>query len=130
LRKGSAVCIVDDDESVRVSTTRLLRLEGFSAYAFSSASEYLHSGRVGDTRCLVADVRLEGMSGRELFQHLRDQGRQIPTVFITAIADDRFRAWAKDAGAIAVFGKPFDGRALVESVRKAFADNAGSSSRR
>ena len=109
-----------------MATTRLLRLEGFEAYAFPSADEYLQSGRVDDTRCLIADVRLDGMSGPELYQHLRNQGRRIPTVFITAIADDRIKAWATDAGAIAFLAKPFDGMTLVNSVRKAFAEGGGS----
>lgn len=123
------VSVVDDDESVRVATTRLLRLEGFDACSFRSAEEYLHSDRVDDTRCLIADVRLEGMSGPELYRHLRSQGRQIPTIFITAIADDRIKTWAMEAGAVAFLSKPFNGKVLVESVRHAFTDRAGPASR-
>ena len=107
------VSIVDDDESVRVATTKLVRLHGFIADAFASAEEFLRSPRVNETSCLITDLRMPGMSGVEFQSHLIREGKRMPMIFITAIPDEVSRARALGAGAACFLTKPFDGRPLL-----------------
>ncbi|WP_448058241.1 response regulator [Cupriavidus sp. EM10] len=84
----SLIAVVDDDESIRESLPDLLREFGFQARAFGSAEDFLASGCVDKTRCLVLDISMPGMTGPELQQALQDAGRAIPIVFITAHWDE------------------------------------------
>ena len=83
--------VVDDDESVRESLPDLLREFGFAARAFSSAEEFLASDYVGQTRCLILDIAMPGMSGPDLQRELTLRGQEIPIVFITAHRDEAIR---------------------------------------
>jgi len=85
--RRSLVSVVDDDESVRESLPDLLRQFGFAAEAFSSAEEFLASDVVGETRCLLLDIAMPGMSGPDLQQELTRRRQAIPIVFITAYGD-------------------------------------------
>jgi FixJ family two-component response regulator len=118
LQDKSIVSIVDDDESVRVATMKLLRLHGFVVHAFASAEEFLRSPQLNDTRCLIADVRMPGMTGPALQEHLLRHGHRIPTIFITAFPEDRSRARAMSAGAVAFLSKPFSGQILIDHISK------------
>ena len=119
LSASPVISIVDDDESVRVATTRLVRLYGFVAHGFSSAEEFLSSPQARDASCLITDLRMPGMSGVELQSHLIAQGRRVPVIFITAFpeADSEKRALA--AGAVCFLTKPFDGQTLINYLSKA-----------
>ena len=110
------VAVVDDDESVRESLPDLLRSFGFSAYAYSSAEEFLSSDRAVQTEFLVLDIAMPGMSGLALQQELKISGRDIPIVFITASRDEAVRAQAFQEGAVAVLFKPFSDTALLEAL--------------
>ncbi|MEJ8570664.1 response regulator transcription factor [Microbaculum marinum] len=120
------VSVVDDDDAVRIATTKLLRLHDFSAHAFSSAEELLESPRALDSDCLVTDVRMPGMSGVELQCRLQELGRRIPVVFVTAFPDRNLEARAEQLGAICVLTKPFDADALVDCLRTALSPTADS----
>src|SRR6188474_2684056 len=87
----SLVSVVDDDESVRESLPDLLREFGFAAQAFASAEEFLASDRIGDTRCLILDIAMPGMSGPDLHRELLRRQQRIPTVFITAHGSEATR---------------------------------------
>ena len=76
LAKPSIISVIDDDEAVREATGELIRSLGYAAATFASAAEYLHSGRVSDTACLIADVQMPGMSGVELQQRLIADGHE------------------------------------------------------
>ena len=115
----SLVSVVDDDESVRESLPALLRAFGFSAEAFSSAEEFLASAVVGQTRCLILDIAMPGMSGPALQEELSRRQHVIPIVFITAHADDTVRPRLLAAGAVECLFKPFSGIALREAVNTA-----------
>jgi FixJ family two-component response regulator len=91
--------VVDDDESVREALPDLLRELGFAARAFSSAEEFLSSDCVDETKCLILDIAMPGMSGPELHQELKRRRREIPTVFITAQKDEAIRARVLEEGA-------------------------------
>jgi FixJ family two-component response regulator len=113
------VVVVDDDESVRESLPDLLRELGYIAEAFSSAQDYLAWDRLEETRCLVLDVTMPGMSGPELQQELLSRSLAIPTIFITAHADETLRPALLAQGAVACLLKPFSENALEDVLRVA-----------
>ena len=113
------VSVVDDDESVRESLPDLLRELGFAARAFSSAQEFLASESVGNTRCLILDVAMPGMSGPDLQRELALRRQGIPIVFITAQPDDALRPRLLASGAVECLFKPFSDMALCEALHTA-----------
>jgi FixJ family two-component response regulator len=117
--KNHLVAIVDDDDSVRNALEGLLKAVGLSARTFASAEEFLESGHQHQTRCLIADIRMPGISGLELQAKLNAEHCRIPTIFITAHGDAQMRMQALRAGAVEFLAKPFDDEALLESVRAA-----------
>jgi len=118
-KKGNMVAIVDDDDLMRSALQGLLKSVGLPAQAFASAEEFLKSGQQHQVGCLVADIRMPGMSGLELQAKLNADQCKIPTIFITAHGDEKMRMQALRAGAVEFMAKPFDDEALLESVRAA-----------
>ena len=118
-RKTQLVAIVDDDDSMRGALRGLLKAVGLPAIAFASAEEFLNSGQQHQTACLIADIRMPGMSGLELQARLNSDRCRIPTIFITAHGDAKMRLQALREGAVEFLSKPFDDEALLESVRAA-----------
>jgi FixJ family two-component response regulator len=114
------ISVVDDDESVRESLPDLLRELGFAAQAFSSAEEFLASKFIGQTRCLVLDISMPGMTGPDLQQELARRQQEIPIIFITAHADDSVRPRLLERGAVECLYKPFSETALLEALNAAF----------
>lgn len=112
----SLVSIVDDDESVRESLPDLVREFGFAARAFSSAEEFLASDCVVQTKCLLLDIAMPGMSGPDLHRELRRRRQEIPTVFITAQRDEAVRSRLIEQGAVECLFKPFSETALLEAL--------------
>ena len=117
--KTKLVAIVDDDDSVRSALQGLLKAVGLPAQAFASAEEFLKSGQQHQTACLIADIRMPGMSGLELQAKLNAERCRVPIIFITAHGDAKMRMQALRAGAVEFLAKPFDDEALLESVRGA-----------
>ena len=113
------VSIVDDDESVRESVPDLVREFGFAARAFSSAEEFLASDCIGQTKCLLLDISMPGMSGPDLQQELRRRRQEIPIVFITAQRDETVRSRLIEQGAVECLFKPFSEDALLEALNAA-----------
>jgi FixJ family two-component response regulator len=113
------VAVVDDDESVRQAVHGVLRSVGLKVQAFSSAAEFLESGKQEQTGCLITDVQMPGMTGLELQAQLAKDEYRIPIIFITAFGNARMRAQAMRAGAFEFLGKPFNDEVLLESVRAA-----------
>jgi FixJ family two-component response regulator len=118
-RNSSFVAIVDDDELMRGALQGLLKEAGFSARAFASAEEFLNSDDRRHAACLIADIRMPGMSGLDLQARLNAEQVRIPTIFITAHGDARMRMQALRSGAVEFLAKPFDDEVLLESVRAA-----------
>jgi FixJ family two-component response regulator len=110
------VAVVDDDASVRESLPDLLRAFGYAVQSFESAEDFLGSGDVARTRCLVLDVAMPGMSGQELQRELRRRGWGIPVVFITANSDETMRSCLLEEGAVECLFKPFSDTALFAAV--------------
>jgi FixJ family two-component response regulator len=115
------VAIVDDDESVRIALQGLMKAVGLPARAFASAEEFLKSGQQHHTACLIADIRMPGMSGLDLQAKLNGEHCRIPTIFITAHGDTDIRMQALRAGAVEFLAKPFSDDALLEHVKAALA---------
>jgi FixJ family two-component response regulator len=113
------VAIVDDDESVRSALQGFMKEVGFPARAFACAEEFLKSDEQQHTACLIADIRLPGMSGLELQSKLNGNHHRIPILFITAHGDERMRLQALRAGAVEFLTKPFDDELLLDTVRAA-----------
>jgi FixJ family two-component response regulator len=115
----SLISVVDDDESVRESLPDLLREFGFLAQAFSSAEEFLASDYVGETRCLILDIAMPGMTGPELQRELTLRRQEIPIVFITAYGDEAVRQRMLEGGAVECLFKPFQESTLIEALKAA-----------
>jgi FixJ family two-component response regulator len=119
MRNKPVIAIVDDDASVREAMVGLMRALGFLAEAFPCAEDFLKSDGPQHTSCLIADVRMPGMSGLELHRRLVASGKPIPTVLITAHSDDGVRARALKAGIICYLTKPFREDDLLGCIRSA-----------
>lgn len=117
--KSSLISVVDDDESVREALPGLLRQFGFAAHVFSSAEAFLGSEVVGETRCLILDVTMPGMSGPDLQQELRRRRQDIPVVFITARHNETVRPRLLAGGAVECLFKPFSETALLDALNSA-----------
>ena len=119
MAQKSLVTIVDDDESVRESLPDLLRELGFAAQAFSSAEDFLASDAVGQTRCLILDIAMPGMTGYDLQRELTRRRHETPVVFITAHGDENLRPRVLEDGAVECLLKPFSDTALLDGVNAA-----------
>src|SRR4030095_6907612 len=119
----SLVSVVDDDESVRESLPDLLREFGFAVRAFASAEEFLTSDCVGDTKCLILDVAMPGMTGPALQIELSRRQWGIPIVFITAHRDESIRPRLIESGSVDCLFKPFSETALLKALGVALRTN-------
>ena len=115
-KKEKLVAVIEDDESYRRAVQRLLKAAGFRAQSFASAEDFLSSGQQEETGCLIADIRMPGMSGLDLQSKLNSDHCPIPTIFITAHGDEKMRLQAMRSGAVKFLAKPFDGETLLEAV--------------
>ena len=125
MSENPVISIVDDDETVREGTMDLFRAMGFVAVAFRSATDFLNSSHLHNTRCLIADVQMPGMTGIELHNRLVESGHMIPTILITAYPDDRDRSRARQAGVVCYLAKPCSYDDLLTCVRSALGPGKG-----
>ena len=122
VRKTNLVAVVDDDDLLRDAIRRLLKASGLGAVSFESAEGLLNSGQLREIACLIADVRMPGMSGLELQAKLKAERCRIPIIFITAHGDTKMRIQAMCDGAAEFLTKPFDNTVLLELVHAALGD--------
>ena len=118
------IAIVDDDQSVQSALQDLIESEGLSTLCFGSAEQFLDSGAQHTAGCLIADIRMPGMSGIELQAKLKADRCRIPIIFITAHGDAKMRIQAMRDGAVEFLTKPFDNAVLLETVQAAVDDYA------
>jgi FixJ family two-component response regulator len=116
-RESQVIAVVDDDELMRDALRGLLKEAGVPACLFASAEELLESGQHHQAACLIADIRLPGMSGLDLQARLNADRIMIPIIFITAHGDEQLRMQALRAGAAGFLAKPFDDEVLLDHVR-------------
>ncbi len=119
--KRSLVSVVEDDQFFRELMKRLMRSLGYKVEVFASAADFLASPRLGETSCLIADVNMPVMTGVELYRHLADSGREIPTILVTAYADDEVRSRALKDGIICYLRKPVDEKYLKRCLLAALS---------
>jgi FixJ family two-component response regulator len=119
MNKRSVVMIVDDDDSVRRAARRLIKSYGYAVDTFPSADDFLASGRLDETACLVLDVHMPGLSGLELQERLTAAGYHLAIIFITAFADESARKQALKAGAYGYLVKPFEEDDLLGYISRA-----------
>jgi FixJ family two-component response regulator len=122
---GALIAVVDDDESVRRATRRLLRSAGFEVETYSSGQEFLDAVRYRSPGCVIVDLHMPGMSGLEMQSRLAGSGPKIPVVFITAYDDPGARDRALQAGAVSYLRKPFSEETLLEAIDSAISGTAG-----
>lgn len=122
---GPLIAIVDDDQSAREAIASLVRSLGLAAAEFGSAADFLRSDQRSRAACLIADVRMPGMSGIELYRHLIAVGAPIPTVLVTAYAGETARNHALKAGALCYLAKPIDPDELLACIRSAVGEDKG-----
>ena len=118
------IAIVDDDQSVQRALQDLIESEGLSTVCFGSAEEFLDSGVQDSAGCLIADIRMPGISGIELQAKLKVDRCRVPIIFITAHGDAKMRIQAMRDGAVEFLTKPFDNAVLLETVHAAVKDYA------
>ncbi|HHL4077871.1 MULTISPECIES: response regulator transcription factor [Burkholderia cepacia complex] len=123
------VSIVDDDESVRVATSSLVRSLGWSTKLYASAEQFLATDGIVGVSCVISDVQMPGISGLEMYRRLLDSGVTVPIIFISAFASDAVRRQALDMGAVCMLSKPVDGMEVarhLESVKNSGPKNRAS----
>ena len=117
------VSVVDDDQFFRDSMGRLMRSLGYAVEAFPSAADFLASPRLGETACLIADVHMPAMTGIELYQHLIEAGRAIPTILVTAYPNEGDRTRVLNDGVLCYLRKPVDEQQLKRCLGEVLASN-------
>ena len=118
------IAIVDDDKSVQTALQDLIESDGLSTLCFGSAEQFLDSGAQHKAACLIADIRMPGISGLELQAKLKVDRCRVPIIFITAHGDAKMRIQAMRDGAVEFLTKPFDNAVLLETVHAAVEDYA------
>jgi FixJ family two-component response regulator len=119
MAERSLIAVVDDDESMRESLPDLLREFGFTPLTFASAEEFLASGCVNKARCLILDITMPGMSGRDLQHELRRRRQTVPIVFMTADINEILHQHILEHGAVECLSKPFSDSTLLGAIRAA-----------
>ena len=115
------VSIVDDDPLAREGIRELVESLGYTALAFGSAQDFLQSGAIAATGCLITDLQMPGLSGLDLQERLQEQGYRTPVILITAYPNEKHRSRAMSAGAIGFLSKPFEEQCLVDCLSVAMS---------
>jgi len=113
----ATISIIDDDPIVREAIADLVQSLGYEAATFESAEQFLESGAVAATSCLITDLQMPGQSGLELQKQLLAEGHRTPVIFVTAFPEEKFRNRAMTAGAVAFLSKPFRDDTLIDCVK-------------
>ena len=119
MSKPAVISIIDDDLMVRESTADLIISLGYQALTFDSGEQFLASGCLKDTACIITDLHMPGLNGLDLQSRLLAEGHRTPIIFITAYPKEAARSRALTAGAVAFLSKPFEESALISSLETA-----------
>ena len=119
MQKRSLISVVEDDQFFRESMEMLMRSLGYRVEAFASAGDFLAFPRFAETACLIADVNMPAMTGIELYRHLSDAGRAIPTILMTAYPSDVDRIRALTDGVVCYLRKPVNEQQLNRCLHAA-----------
>jgi len=119
------IVVVDDDPGMNQAIRRLVESAGFRALTFNSAEALLAGDAASHAVCLILDVHLPGLSGFDLQRRLKERGVATPVIFITAYDDADARDRAREAGAVALFSKPFQRQPLLSAIATALQAHGG-----
>ncbi|WP_144140905.1 response regulator transcription factor [Paraburkholderia sp. BCC1884] len=125
LKKKLLISIIDDDESIRIATSSLIRSLGWETQLYSSAEQFLASGSFGDVTCVISDLKMPGMCGIEMYRHLLGTGFRCPMIFISAFISEKVRNQAHQLGALCVLAKPVNAAELsrlLEGIKSVCSD--------
>jgi len=114
--QGHTIAVIDDDLRVLESLVNLLASFGYTAESYGSAEQFLESGALSRTSCIITDVEMRQMSGLGLLQFLKNSNSSIPVIIITGKPSARPEAFYLESGAVGFFKKPVDGDALVDLI--------------
>lgn len=114
--QGRTIAVIDDDLRVLESLVNLLRSFGYKTRSYRSAEQFLESGALPRTSCIVTDVEMRQMSGLDLLLYLKNDDCTVPVIIITGKPSARTEAFYRENGALGFFRKPVDGDALVELI--------------
>ena len=118
-RTSQLIAIIDDEEAMQDSLRDLMEAAGLVARCFGTAEDFLESDVHRKAACLIVDIRMPKMSGLQLQARLKEEGSNVPIIFITAHGDARTRIQAMRQGAVEFFAKPFDHQLLLRRIRTA-----------
>lgn len=113
------ISIIDDDESLRLATSSLLRSMGYVTEFFANAEDFLGSGDLSRFACVVADIHMPGMSGIDLTHTLIAANGDAKVVLMTARTETEIHNRARESGAVCLLQKPFAAESLLKCVDKA-----------
>jgi FixJ family two-component response regulator len=114
--QACTIAIIDDDHRVLESLANLLSSFGYNTQTYKSAKEFLKSGTLSRTGCIITDVEMRQMSGFDLLQYLKSSNCAIPVIIITGKPSERSEAFYLEHGAVGFFRKPVEGEVLVELI--------------
>jgi FixJ family two-component response regulator len=113
------ISIIDDDAWAREGVKDLVVSLGYRTLTFTSADDFVKSGCIEETSCVITDLQMPGLSGLGLQSYLAKNGHSTPIIFMTAYPDERTRTRALDAGALGFLIKPFDDKSLIHCLNAA-----------
>jgi FixJ family two-component response regulator len=113
------IAVVDDEEAIRDALSDLLLVMGYSCQTFDRAEAFLAAHTPDRFDCLITDIRMPGMSGLDLLQHLEAAGSTLPVIVVTSMTDPATRSRALASGAHAYLTKPVTDDVLLQSLRTA-----------
>ena len=119
------VAIVDDDEAVREALGDLLMVSGLACHTFAGAASFLAARTERRFDCLVTDIRMPGMTGMELIEHLHEEGADLPMIVLSSVLDQQARAYALSLGVRAWFTKPVSDDRLLGAIAAAVDGGRG-----
>jgi FixJ family two-component response regulator len=119
MSENTLISIVDDDALARDGIRELVESFGYKTVTFNSAENFLQSGAIAETTCLITDLQMSGLNGLELQEALQSRGYSTPVIVITAYPNERRRTRALNNGAVGFLSKPFDDRSLMECLTAA-----------
>ncbi len=122
--QNSLICIIDDDDSLRVALVGLVRSLGYRAEGFPNAAAFLSQNAWRDADCVVTDIHMPGLSGIELRDRLKAEGCAAPVIMVTARTEPALREQAFASGATCVLQKPFSAEALIDCLQRALANKS------
>ena len=119
MSEAPLIAVVDDEKLARDGMRELVESLGYNAATFTSAEDFLQSGVVAQTTCLITDLQMPGLSGLDLQQALQSRGYHTPVILVTAYPTDKHRTRALNNGAVGFLSKPIDDRWLIECLTDA-----------